>query len=1068
MADVKFKKGLTNALPSTKTEGQVYFSLDDGQATGLSEYTGNLWFDYDSTHRVKINKHADMADKDGIGNNIADTYISQIKQNESTGTTFKFQGYDANDSKNANEISLPLAGDVAGLISNTTQTIKGNKTFSGNTTLYQILSQVKTNTSSSRIIPLPNVPYYSLTDEIHDTETYLKALIKWICENYSVANTIFFGQATPNSQGVVIIYFYDTTALDTNGYPQYARGTYFNLNGNNTFFGFYDYIWKYSEKGYASESDKAINDGIGQNIADTYIAKLLTTHTTTNQGTQFSFVGQDGNGSNNANEIIITGATTSKAGLVTTGAQTLTGIKTFNASGGVTIQGAAKFLYSGIESLTTTANLPIWFGKSGATGTPGYNTNLNYNPSTNQLNVGTVNATKFLEGGTDISSRYLVDLKQEETTGTTYKIRGYDHAGSGKTIISIPLASSTAAGLISNTTQTITGEKTFTSQVNLTNGSSVTSGITTQLKGTMATNDYWRIAGGATASDSGYMEIATADSANEPIYIRQYSGAFATLQRTLTLLDANGNTHIPGILYDKTETELLANNYISTLSNAENNSGTYVGISGSNTNASIISTIQLPNASSTAAGVITNDTQTIAGAKTFTTGLKVSIGSGAGQLLMMSTTYNSMFRNDGTDTHLLMTNSGTESYNDLRPFSVSNTTGIVTMAHGLRVTASTASTTAATGALVVTGGTGIEGNIVNNGSLYVGHATAENALIYLNAKLAFSGTDTWLKLNNSGSFTSGIHCGSSIVRTDGQIQVGSDGTYFYANSSGNGYFSNTLGIAGTNTSFKLYVNGTSRFMDVVTHTGDVNPSATNTYSLGVSGTRWSKLFLGTEDSYGSSTVPVYWNAGVPTAITSYSGNAATATKLQTAREINGTAFDGSADITTTQWGTARTISISATAGTTGTSIDGSANASLIVPSTMTGFASITSTKFVGESSSTLRLASNSSTNSTDPGGLTWFNISGTKGAVVDENDTPTTAWWYILRNRHTDTSNNYYTDLAIPMNENHMYYKIVKNNAVVNNDWVMMYDTQNITYGTNAPNNSDGKPNGSIYIQLIS
>ena len=282
-------------------------------------------------------------------------------------------------------------------------------------------------------------------------------------------------------------------------------------------------------------------------------------------------------------------------------------------------------------------------------------------------------------------------------------------------------------------------------------------------------------------------------------------------------------------------------------------------------------------------------------------------------------------------------------------------------------------------------------------------------------------------------------------------------------------YTKTYKVVGiTDTMGKVYVNGTSRFMDVVTHTGDVNPSATNTYSLGVSGTRWSKLFLGTEDSYGSSTVPVYWNAGVPTAITSYSGNAATATKLQTAREINGTAFDGSADITTTQWGTARTISISATAGTTGTSIDGSANASLIVPSTMTGFASITSTKFVGESSSTLRLASNSSTNSTDPGGLTWFNISGTKGAVVDENDTPTTAWWYILRNRHTTTSNNYYTDLAIPMNENHMYYKIVRNNAVVNNGWVMMYDTQNITYGTNAPNNSDGKPNGSIYIQLIS
>jgi hypothetical protein len=48
-----------------------------------------------------------------------------------------------------------------------------------------------------------------------------------------------------------------------------------------------------------------------------------------------------------------------------------------------------------------------------------------------------------------------------------------------------------------------------------------------------------------------------------------------------------------------------------------------------------------------------------------------------------------------------------------------------------------------------------------------------------------------------------------------------------------------------------------------------------------------------------------------------SGNAATATTLQTARTINGTSFDGSANITTASWGTARTIN--------GSSIDGSAN-----------------------------------------------------------------------------------------------------------------------------------------------
>lgn len=43
--------------------------------------------------------------------------------------------------------------------------------------------------------------------------------------------------------------------------------------------------------------------------------------------------------------------------------------------------------------------------------------------------------------------------------------------------------------------------------------------------------------------------------------------------------------------------------------------------------------------------------------------------------------------------------------------------------------------------------------------------------------------------------------------------------------------------------------------------------------------------------------------------TSVSGNAGTATKLQTPRTINGTSFDGSSDITTLRWGNAKTFTI---------------------------------------------------------------------------------------------------------------------------------------------------------------
>lgn len=92
------------------------------------------------------------------------------------------------------------------------------------------------------------------------------------------------------------------------------------------------------------------------------------------------------------------------------------------------------------------------------------------------------------------------------------------------------------------------------------------------------------------------------------------------------------------------------------------------------------------------------------------------------------------------------------------------------------------------------------------------------------------------------------------------------------------------------------------------------------------------------------------------------------------------------------------------------------------------------------------LGENNSTNSGDVGGLTWFNINGTAGAAVDTNDTPSSAWWYILRNRHTDQSKNYYTDVAIPFNDSSIYYKIVRNGSVVNSKWVQVLDVNNYTY----------------------
>lgn len=83
---------------------------------------------------------------------------------------------------------------------------------------------------------------------------------------------------------------------------------------------------------------------------------------------------------------------------------------------------------------------------------------------------------------------------------------------------------------------------TLTGNLNFANASTGIRGIT----GTIGGNDFWRVVGGATSTDSGYLELATGEGANEPIYIRQYTGKFTTIKRTVTLLDGSGNTSFPG------------------------------------------------------------------------------------------------------------------------------------------------------------------------------------------------------------------------------------------------------------------------------------------------------------------------------------------------------------------------------------------------------------------------------------------------------------------------------------------------------------------------------------------
>lgn len=114
-------------------------------------------------------------------------------------------------------------------------------------------------------------------------------------------------------------------------------------------------------------------------------------------------------------------------------------------------------------------------------------------------------------------------------------------------------------------------------------------------------------------------------------------------------------------------------------------------------------------------------------------------------------------------------------------------------------------------------------------------------------------------------------------------------------------------------------------------TGNVTPTTDSTLSLGTSNLKFNTMYA-----------DIFYGA--------LSGNAKTATTLQTARTINGTSFNGSANITTANWGTARNIGIVNSDGTgtaVTTSVNGSANVNLKLPATikatLTGNASTATT-----------------------------------------------------------------------------------------------------------------------------
>lgn len=73
-------------------------------------------------------------------------------------------------------------------------------------------------------------------------------------------------------------------------------------------------------------------------------------------------------------------------------------------------------------------------------------------------------------------------------------------------------------------------------------------GNASYIQATVGTNDSIRVMGNG-GFNAGYLELATANNGDEPVYVRQYSDDYVTVARTATLLDANGWTSFPGYVF---------------------------------------------------------------------------------------------------------------------------------------------------------------------------------------------------------------------------------------------------------------------------------------------------------------------------------------------------------------------------------------------------------------------------------------------------------------------------------------------------------------------------------------
>lgn len=416
-------------------------------------------------------------------------------------------------------------------------------------------------------------------------------------------------------------------------------------------------------------------------------------------------------------------------------------------------------------------------------------------------------------------------------------------------------------------------------------------------------NDYGRVAFGGTASSAGWMEIASADDGNEPIYVRQYTGVFTSIKRTATLLDANGNTVFPGTVTAPTFTGAL-NGTAEWSKRLATNSQLTFGLNG----------LTYFNAN-LGAGTAAN--QNVGPTAQWWHILRMNHGNGSGYFADIAVPLNT---SDGIYWRRIQ---GGTNYGWYRVLDTNNYAGIIDGRY-VNVTGDTM-----TGALSVA--THLEvraANTTTNAMLILhnpdrswGNITFRDNMFYFVDGNSSTGTTyrplkanyyiasaTTLCTNLNADLLDGNH-EHAFLRYRGATGNDGEATLWSQIGAKNYHNAYPEGVTARKYSYGAVISlasGDSRFDVYTNHRASDSTDTSNGIQY--------------RSGWGNDKKP--WRMLLDS-VNAKHYNVGSATKLQTARQINGTNFDGTANITTSYWGTARNFTI----GNTTRSVNGSGNVS---------------------------------------------------------------------------------------------------------------------------------------------